>query len=972
MASAVIGALRVQLGLNSAQFTDGLTKAQAQLKKTGAQFQKTGNAMMGVGAGLTVGVTTPILAIGAASMQAAKESRLAFAQVEAALKSMGGASGKTAEQLKASAGQLQALSTFDDDDILQKVTANLLTFGNVSGEAFDRAQLAAVNLSARLGTDLQGSAIQVGKALNDPVKGITALSRVGVSFTEQQKSQIKAMTEAGNVAGAQGIILAELEKQYGGAAKAQRDATPDAAQTDAWREFSETIGEIALKVLPPITAGLTSVLQAFNELSPGMQTGVVALAGVAAAAGPVIGTIGAITTAVGAALPVFAGFAAFLTATLIPAAIATAPVWGPIALAIGAVGLAIAGVIKFWPEIKAFIGNLVQMHVDAAKLVAAAAKNLYAGVKAWLLDKLGAVFKSVTDKVKAVGDAFYQLYDRVVGHSYVPDMVDGIRDCFGQLDGVMVNPAIAANDNVAAAFEATGQVVRTVAEGMEEAFNAVGGSIDGAFRAIKNNDWVGAARSIGDAVKNVQTAFKTGNTGDKVGAVAGAADAIGQQIGGTAGSTLSGAAQGAQLGMTLGGPIGAGIGAIVGGIKGFFTGKKAEKAKKAAEAAAYMQAAAAAAQEELNRQLKIANDNRSLELRIMELSGNAVGALAARRKDELAAMDASSRALQENVWAQEDAAEAVAKARDVLSASYEREASALEATADTFRGFAASLRDYYKTLSMAAGSPLATFAQSASAFRSTAALAQGGDTGALGELQSVSDAYLQAAREVAPDARTYGRTLAQVKIAVAASAGAADAQVSVAEQQLSALQASVYGLININNSVVSVRDAITTLTGAMVAASAAASAAPPPSSAPAPSGAFDPSKYVDNNADLLALFNSGTGMARGRSKAEFGLYHYGRYGQYEPSRIGSFATGGSFKVGGYGAPDSQLMQTRLSPGEMVHVTHGDSMAALAEAVRRLEGTVMAGDAAIATNTRQVASLLKRWDGNGLPEEREAA
>jgi phage-related minor tail protein len=102
------------------------------------------------------------------------------------------------------------------------VTVNLLTFGNVSGEAFDRAQMAAVNLSARLGQDLQSSAVQVGKALNDPIKGVTALGRVGVSFTEQQKEQIKAMTKVGDVAGAQSLILAQLEKQYGGSAEAPR------------------------------------------------------------------------------------------------------------------------------------------------------------------------------------------------------------------------------------------------------------------------------------------------------------------------------------------------------------------------------------------------------------------------------------------------------------------------------------------------------------------------------------------------------------------------------------------------------------------------------------------------------------------------------------------------------------------------------------------------------------------------------
>jgi hypothetical protein len=76
-------------------------------------------------------------------------------------------------------------------------------------------------------------------------------------------------------------------------------------------------------------------------------------------------------------------------------------------------------------------------------------------------------------------------------------------------------------------------------------------------------------------------------------------------------------------------------------------------------------------------------------------------------------------------------------------------------------------------------------------------------------------------------------------------------------------------------------------------------------------------------------------MAKGRSKAELGQYHYGRYGQFEPDRTPTFATGGSGLVGGWGTPASQLVSMGLSPSEMVNVSHGDSIAALANAVRHL-------------------------------------
>jgi phage-related minor tail protein len=104
----------------------------------------------------------------------------------------------------------------------------LLTFTKVRNEAgkgndiFTQGTKAALNLSTALGTDLQASTIQVGKALNDPIKGVTALQRVGVSFTAAQKDQIAAMVKSGDTMGAQKLILGELSTEFGGAAQGRR------------------------------------------------------------------------------------------------------------------------------------------------------------------------------------------------------------------------------------------------------------------------------------------------------------------------------------------------------------------------------------------------------------------------------------------------------------------------------------------------------------------------------------------------------------------------------------------------------------------------------------------------------------------------------------------------------------------------------------------------------------------------------
>jgi hypothetical protein len=71
-----------------------------------------------------------------------------------------------------------------------------------------------------MGTSASGEAIRLGKALNDPIRGLTALTRVGVSFTDEQREQVKALQQSGDLMSAQKIILAELQQQFGGSGAA--------------------------------------------------------------------------------------------------------------------------------------------------------------------------------------------------------------------------------------------------------------------------------------------------------------------------------------------------------------------------------------------------------------------------------------------------------------------------------------------------------------------------------------------------------------------------------------------------------------------------------------------------------------------------------------------------------------------------------------------------------------------------------
>ena len=224
--------------------------------------------MLGVGGAIaTAFAVDKIIEFTKESINAYNEQVQATAQVAQGLKTMGDASGKTLAQLKAFSEAKMMSSLYDDDEILSKVTATMLTFGNIAGEQFDKAQQAVIDLSTRMGGDLNGAAVQVGKALNDPTQGMTALRRVGVSFSDEQEKVIKAMQATGDIAGAQSLILNELSKEFGGSAQAAFDAlTPYQKFQKEVKPLQEEVGELAVQfqtaMIPALQAAVDLVRDA--------------------------------------------------------------------------------------------------------------------------------------------------------------------------------------------------------------------------------------------------------------------------------------------------------------------------------------------------------------------------------------------------------------------------------------------------------------------------------------------------------------------------------------------------------------------------------------------------------------------------------------------------------------------------------------------------------------------------------------
>jgi hypothetical protein len=142
----------------------------------------------------------------------------------------------------------------------------LLTFTRISGDTFPKATEAVLNVAQAMGTDLKSAAIQVGKALNDPILGVSALARSGIQFTEAQREMIKQMVETNRLAEAQRIILAELETQFGGSAKAARDTFGGALQA-----LQNDIGN-ALTLTGQSASLATQLVNYFGTVVRGLRT----------------------------------------------------------------------------------------------------------------------------------------------------------------------------------------------------------------------------------------------------------------------------------------------------------------------------------------------------------------------------------------------------------------------------------------------------------------------------------------------------------------------------------------------------------------------------------------------------------------------------------------------------------------------------------------------------------------------------
>lgn len=233
-------------------------------------FGGAAKAAAGIALGVAAAGAAALTAIVKVGLQEAADASAMNAQLNAGIASTGNAANVTVDGMNALAASIQAYSGQTDDSIAQ-TEALLLTFTNIKNvgadKIFDDTTRAAADMAARLGGDAASQAIVLGKALNDPIDGLSKLTRVGVTFTQAQKDQVAAMTAAGDTIGAQKIILAELNTEFGGSAEAAGKSLPGSLNR-AKRAFEDLSQAVVEKFLPIVTPAISFLVDKLQVLAP--------------------------------------------------------------------------------------------------------------------------------------------------------------------------------------------------------------------------------------------------------------------------------------------------------------------------------------------------------------------------------------------------------------------------------------------------------------------------------------------------------------------------------------------------------------------------------------------------------------------------------------------------------------------------------------------------------------------------------
>jgi hypothetical protein len=435
------------MSLDSAQFKTGLTAAQQNMKQVGDRMKAVGATIATAVIGIAVAAGAAFVKLGFDALQAADDIGDAAARL-----------GVTAEAFQkleiaaTSAGAAPGLMTEAMDKLNVGLGAFMQTGGGPAAEAFKQLGLSSQIASGQIATADQAfyAAAKALESIESPAEKARLSAQLfgraaGADMLEVLAPGEAALRGYGEAAAASGRVMSAEMVEKLSAAKLTIDTTSQAFMQMAQVMVGDLIiGSMAFldTLKPMIEQGKALAKQILDFLVPSYQALYAAVQSLMA--GPfgkiMVATLRLLAQVIGTivvvALKTFIDYLTFVAGSLDTTARNIA----------GFVDAFLTGFRFLSTEVPAFIQKMVD------------------GVARWLAGKLFDVLEGVIRKVKFVSDAFFALYDAVVGNSYIPDMVEGIAHWMGKLDAGMVQPAIGATNATKAAFETLKNDVASILE----------------------------------------------------------------------------------------------------------------------------------------------------------------------------------------------------------------------------------------------------------------------------------------------------------------------------------------------------------------------------------------------------------------------------------------------------------------------------------------------------------------------------
>lgn len=468
------GSIVAKVKADLSDFKQGMDDAKKQTSTLKGHLEDSADASKKFAAGMTL-VAGAAVGVGILTVKAFEDSQNKIAQTNAVLKSTAGIAGVTADEVTKLATALEKQTKYSDEDV-RSVENLLLTFTSIGKDIFPQATSTVLDMATALGEDTSSASIQLGKALQDPVLGITALRRVGVNFSEDQKNVIQNLVETGHKAEAQKMILKELNTEFGGSAKAAGETFAGKLQIlkNQLNNVEEAVGGLLIHAIQPIITGfldwfnkvggvegvMKKLKDILDQVKPYFPEIIGAIVGGLIPAFVVLGI--SIWSAMAPLLPFLAAGAAlgYLAKTLADQLGGWGPLWTTIKNAIQGVWDVVGPILipafqalwnviatQLWPALVNLWNSIGPTLIPVVKFLAEAlGAELVVGVWlavnvlriiidviSWLINTSISLVGTIVNVVQAIGGWFGRL------PGYIASAASAVVDWFGRLPGMILH-----------------------------------------------------------------------------------------------------------------------------------------------------------------------------------------------------------------------------------------------------------------------------------------------------------------------------------------------------------------------------------------------------------------------------------------------------------------------------------------------------------------------------------------------------